>query len=137
MNFQTTHSSLVQQPIRWMGCFCLFFLCGFSAHAQLQIAPHLFSEDQIASQKTIAFSTLDALKGEDIPIEKTLRFNIDGIWLPKYARENPAGHAPLCRIETGLENRMTVPIWIKAGEIQNISQFGTGNLYVRMKLLRF
>lgn len=62
---------------------------------------------------------------------------MDGIWLPEYARENPAGHAPLCRIETGLENRMRVPLWIKAGGTQNIPQFGTGNLYLRMKLLRF
>ena len=61
----------------------------------------------------------------------------DGIWLPAYARENPAGHAPLCRIETSLEKKMSIPVWIRAGNMDALPQAGTGNLYLRMKLLRF
>lgn len=125
------------QPIRWMGCFLLLAIWASPVTAQLQISPQQLSGAEISLHKPIvSTTTVQFVSTKDLtPLSPQLQ--MDGIWLPEYARENPAGHAPLCRIETGLENRMRVPLWIKAGGTQNIPQFGTGNLYLRMKLLRF
>lgn len=137
MKLLTAHSSLVQQPIRWMGCFLFLVICSATAQAQLQVSHQQLSGEEISLHKSIVSTTTvqSVTSGNSSSIRPQLQLN--GIWLPEYARENPAGHAPLCRIETGLENRMRIPLWIKAGGTQNIPQFGTGNLYLRMKLLRF
>lgn len=137
MKLLTAHSSLVQQPIRWMGCFLFLVICSATARAQLQVSHQQLSGEEISLHKSIVSTTTvqSVTSGNSSSIRPQLQLN--GIWLPEYARENPAGHAPLCRIETGLENRMRIPLWIKAGGTQNIPQFGTGNLYLRMKLLRF
>ncbi len=58
-------------------------------------------------------------------------------WLPEHERANPAGHSFLCRVETSLEKKMTVPLWIRAGEMDMLPQAGSGNLYLRVKMLRF
>lgn len=137
MKLLTAHSSLVQQPIRWMGCFCFFSLLTIPLKAQLQVSDNYAKREGIRLETSIVCPTSQlALSKNPEFLHKPL-LKADGIWLPEYARENPAGHAPLCRIETGLENRMRVPLWIKAGGTENIPQFGTGNLYLRMKLLRF
>ncbi len=65
------------------------------------------------------------------------QLNPEGPWLPKYARENPAGHAPTCQMEVAIENQMTIPVWVRAGRMDALPQAGTGNLYLRFRLLRF
>jgi len=133
----TAHSPKVLLPARWMGCFFALFFLHTSAMAQLQV-----SEDYGKRAENRLETLIVSPTNQLFPSKYSKSFQIpplqaDGIWLPEYARENPAGHAPLCRIETGLENRLSIPLWIRAGEVQNMAQFGTGNLYLRMKLLRF
>lgn len=120
-----------------MGCFFLFSLLTIPLKAQLQVSENYAKREGIRLETSIVCPTSQLALSQNSEFLHTPLLKADGIWLPEYARENPAGHAPLCRIETGLENRMAIPLWIKAGGTQNISQFGTGNLYLRMKLLRF
>lgn len=56
---------------------------------------------------------------------------------PRYVRDNPTGDSFLCQIEDQWEADWKIPVWFRAGEMPLIPQSSPGNLYVRMKLLRF
>jgi hypothetical protein len=37
-------------------------------------------------------------------------------WLPLYVRANPLDHAPLCRLETKIERKLPIGVWMRIDE---------------------
>lgn len=58
-------------------------------------------------------------------------------FLPGYARENPAGHAPLCRLEYRIEQRWPIGIWAEADPARQVDLGLIPQPQVQFKLLRF
>lgn len=58
-------------------------------------------------------------------------------FLPTYARENPAGHAPLCRLELAIENQWPIGIWAEADAAAQLRLGLMPQPLVQVKLLRF
>ncbi|MCB0844279.1 MAG: hypothetical protein KDE26_13580 [Bacteroidetes bacterium] len=56
--------------------------------------------------------------------------------LPKYARENPAGHSYLCRLEVKIEKSLPVGLWMKVGDSAGIVNSTGNNAHFRL-LKRF
>ena len=58
-------------------------------------------------------------------------------FLPQFARENPAGHSYLCRMEVNVEKSLAVPLWIRAGKVQEWESYNSTAMYLQVKLLGF
>ena len=57
--------------------------------------------------------------------------------LPKYARENPAGHSYLCRLEVKIEKKLPIGIWMKVGDSAGIANSTGNNAHFRLRLKSF
>lgn len=127
------------RALAWMGVF----VCGCFA------APSLCAQDFANGNKEVAPPKASSSQHRitwdaPIPLQSSLSQHatqqtlvLSKAWLPEFAKSNPSGHSYLCRVETSLESQMKMPLWIRAGEMPAIPQAGTGNIYVRWKLLRF
>lgn len=58
------------------------------------------------------------------------------VFLPEYARQNPAGHSFLCRIEAKQEKYSPAPVWIKLGPAHPAETYLVQQGAVRLRLLR-
>ncbi|MEM9718795.1 MAG: hypothetical protein AAGA10_06090, partial [Bacteroidota bacterium] len=64
-------------------------------------------------------------------------FNLSYPFLPEFARVNPAGHSYLCRMEVNVEKNLPVPLWIRAGKVQDWESYNSTAMYLQVKLLGF
>ena len=64
-------------------------------------------------------------------------FTLPNSILPQFARENPAGHSYLCRMEVHVERALPIPLWIRAGKVQDWEAYNSTAMYVQVKLLGF
>ena len=111
--------------------FLIILLFPFAGYCQDTLRTSAYQPGP-ALQWSPSFSPEKAVSArQDQPLSVPAR------WLPEHERANPAGHSFLCRVETSLEKKMTVPLWIRAGEMDMLPQAGSGNLYLRVKMLRF
>ncbi|MEL6698616.1 MAG: hypothetical protein AAFV78_11825 [Bacteroidota bacterium] len=106
-----------------------------SAPLALQLFPQQV-ENQL--QTTIALDTLGHIQ----PSQTIDHWELDQ-WrqsypiMPGYARDNPAGHAYLCRLELKTENTLPIGIWVKVADPKELLPTQIPHTYLRMKLLRF
>ncbi len=57
--------------------------------------------------------------------------------IPAYARSNPSGYSYLCQMELQVEKNLPVPLWFRAGKIQEWEHYNSSAMYVQVKLLGF
>ena len=57
--------------------------------------------------------------------------------IPAYARNNPSGYSYLCQMELQVEKNLPVPLWFRAGKIQEWEHYNSSAMYVQVKLLGF
>lgn len=132
---RTHHHHLAPISLRRLVVVCLFGAIITVGYAQEKTIEHVGGPLKLRVSPSLCNGSVrPALPASSLPSPNLPH---DGIWLPDYARKNPAGHAPLCQLEVRLEKKLPVPLWIRAGKVDALPQFGTGSLYVRMKLLRF
>ncbi|MDX1909444.1 MAG: hypothetical protein SF053_20560 [Bacteroidia bacterium] len=98
---------------------CLLLTCPVSA----QVADTVL----FRYQRNLSFTPLPT-------VSSMASLSVSPRLLPGYARLNPAGHAPLCRTELLLENRLPVAPWIKVGTDDGRA---LAPISVQLKLWRF
>jgi hypothetical protein len=123
--------------------FVIYFFAFFSVNGQKAAfttskydhsisLPLLFS----SNQKTLsAFDTSEvaSVSFSGFPLPKTI---LKPASLPEYARENPAGHSYLCRLEVKIENKFPLGVWVKVGDSGGIVNSTGNNAHFRL-LKRF